>query len=554
MIIIDKSKLLCPTCGSKMIVCTAVGGAESNFWMKCSSPICHTYIDTYIPLPHQVDIHKDNHRYTGVFGGYGSGKTQCALKDDMKHMLTTPNGTTVVGSAVLSQIEQTYEKDFLNDFPNDFILDRNKTKKVYTLVNGHTLLIKSYYEEGLLRSLTVSRAHIVEASEVDHAIFVQLQTRLRNVAGTLPEVDEEGNPIFDPDKNAFVLKADWRKMIIESNPSAGWIRDKFLLNSDRLYLNDSGHFYAVDDPNPTFSSHVIPTKKNVYLPETFYDDNAQGKPSWWIKRYLEGSFDYAEGMVYPNALSAFCQAFPIPDTWKRFIGWDYGIRDATAIIFGAVDQENGILYIFKEVYVNNMNYEDIGKEYKKVYPDAVPQGTLYRPAVMDGKSINKRNDFNLMTIGDMFASIGIYLEPAQMNVESRMLKVNTMIENGTLKIFDTCINLRKEILDYKFPERTIEGKTKSNGEKPMDKNNHAINAMEFLVMETPDNLKVLENKAYDEFGHEYSKTDMTFFKKKKDGFINPYAVGYVPWTGQKEKQSTMEDIFIGTGSMEDIEW
>ena len=116
-----------------------------------------------------------------------------------------------------------------------------------------------------------------------------------------------------------------------------------------------------------------------------------------------------------------------------------------------------------------------------------------------------------------------------------MLKVNTMIENGTLKIFDTCINLRKEILDYKFPERTIEGKTKANGEKPMDKNNHAINAMEFLIMETPDNFKVLENKAYDEFGHEYSKSDMNYFKKSKETITNPYAVGYVPWTGRKRK-------------------
>ena len=242
MIIIDKSKLLCPTCGSKMVPCIAVGGAESNFWMKCSSPICHTYVDTYVPLPHQVDIHKDNHRYTGVFGGYGSGKTQCALKDDMKHMLTTPNGNYCCWFRSIVTNRTNLWKRLLNDFPDDFILDRNKTKKTYTLVNGHTLLIKSYYEEGLLRSLTVSRAHIVEASEVDHTIFVQLQTRLRNVAGTVNKTDEDGNPLFDPVSNSFVLEADWRKMIIESNPSAGWIRDRFLLHSDKLYLNDQGIF------------------------------------------------------------------------------------------------------------------------------------------------------------------------------------------------------------------------------------------------------------------------------------------------------------------------
>lgn len=550
MIIIDKNKLLCPTCGSKMKPCKSVTGAESTFWMKCTSNICHTYVDTYIPLPHQKAIHEDNHIYTGVFGGYGSGKTQCSLKDDTKHMLTTPNGTTVVGTAVLAQVEQTYEKDWANDFPEDFILSQNKTKKTYTLINGHTLLIKSFYEEGLLRSLNVTRAHMVEASEIDYAIFVQLQSRLRNTAATIPLLDDKGNPVYDPVKQAFVLAADWRKMIIESNPSAGWIRDDFLLKSEKLYLNNSGHTYLVDEPNKSFSSHVIPTKRNIYLPANFYEENASGKPSWWVKRYLEGSFDYAEGMVYPNVLSSFCNNFKIPNDWKRLIGWDYGIRDATAIIFGAIDQKNGVLYIFAEIYVNNMNYEEISKRYKEVYSEYVPLGSLYRPAVMDGRSINKRNDFNLKTIGDMFADEGIYLEPAQMDLSARMLKVNTMIENGTLKICESCLNLRREIINYKFPERTADGKMKPNGDKPMDKNNHAINAMEFLVMETPDDLTKLENKAYDEHGHEYSKSAMNYFSKEHLVRANPYN----PFTEntKKDTNSDMDYLFLMPGSMEDL--
>lgn len=552
MIIIDKNKLLCPTCGAKMKPCKSVSGADSTFWMECSSPICHTYVDTYIPLPHQVDIHKDGHRNVGVFGGYGSGKTQCSLKDDTKHMLTTPNGTTVVGSAVLAQVEQTYEKDWALDFPADFIMSQNKTKKTYNLINGHSLLIKSFYEEGLLRSLNVTRAHMVEASEIDHSIFVQLQSRLRNTTATVVKLDDSNNPVYDPIKQEFLLDADWRKIIIESNPSAGWIRDNFLLKSSKLYLNESGYTYLVDDPIKTYSSHVIPTRKNIYLPPNFYEENAMGKPSWWVRRYLEGSFDYAEGMVYPNALSSFCKNFKIPDNWKRLIGWDYGIRDATAIIFGAVDQSKGILYIFGEIYVNNMNYEDISKEYKKVYNKYVPKGSLYRPAVMDGRSINKRNDFNLKTIGDMFADEGIYLEPAQMDLEARMLKVNTMLENGTLRILESCPNLRREIMNYKFPERTADGHMKPGGDKPMDKNNHAINAMEFLVMETPDDLTKLENKAYDEHGHEYSKSALNYFSKEKNEIKNVYNPFVTNNT--KKEISEMDKLFLNTGNLEDVTW
>lgn len=551
MIAINKYKLLCPTCGSKMQPAVSIEGSESTFWMECTSPICNTYVDTYIPLPHQVDIHEDGHLYIGIFGGYGSGKTQCGLKDDMKHILTTPNGMTVVGSAVLAQIEQTYEKYFINDFPAAFVATQNKAKKTYTFINGHTLSIKSLYEEGLLRSLNVTRAHIVEASEVDHSIFVQLQSRMRNAAATIPELDEDGMPVYDMSAKSFVLKADWRRMFVESNPSSGWIRDNFLLKSDRLFLNDSDHTYTVDDKNPSISSHVIPTKKNSYLPPNFYKENASGKPQWWIKRYLEGSFDYAEGMVYPSALTCFVDDFEIPKHWPRLIGWDHGIRDATAIIFGAIDPKNGIIYLFKEIYVNNMDYHQIGSIFKREFEYSVPKGSLYRPPVMDGRSINKRNDFNLKTIGDMYADIGIYLEPAQMDVNARMLKVNTMIEKGQLKIFNSLINLKKEILNYKFPERTADGKMKPNGDKPVDKKNHAINAMEFLLMETPDDLTKLENKAYDENGHELSKSALGYFKTKDP--VNPYA--FNPFSSNKEiKRDPIEEVFLGTGGYEDIPW
>lgn len=257
-----------------MVPAVSVNKTPSKFWMRCSQRQCKTYVDTYVPLPHQADIHEDSHRYKGVFGGYGSGKTQCTIKDDEKHMLITPMGTTIVGSAVLSQVEETWEKDWANDFPEDFIASQNKQKKTYQLINGHTLLIKSYYDEELLRSLNVTRFHMVEASAIDHEIFTQLKTRLRNDAGT----KQPDPPVFDPDTNTFLLEADWRTGIIESNPSAGWIRNEFLLQSSKI--DPPRNNYIVKDPNKEYSSYIIPTKRNIFLPPTFYEDNARNKPSW----------------------------------------------------------------------------------------------------------------------------------------------------------------------------------------------------------------------------------------------------------------------------------
>jgi len=520
-------------------------GAFSTFWMKCARNGCETYVDTYIPLDFQAEIHRDPRRYVGIFGGYGSGKTTTGLKDDEKHFLTTPNGTTVVGSAVLSQIEQTYEKDFLNDMPVEFIQDRNKTKKIYTLGNGHQLLIKSFYEEGLLRSLNVTRFHMVEGSEMDYSIFTQLQTRLRNAAGTIPVLDEDGNYVYDPETDSFKVEVDWRRGFVESNPDSGWIRANFLLNSGHIKVHgDNEQNYYIDDPNPDMSSHIIPTKSNKYLPPNFYNEMARNKPMWWIKRYLQGSFDYAEGMVYPEVHKAFVAPFKIPRDWKRLVAMDYGIRDDTAIIFGAIDSKNGILYIYHEIYVNNVNYKEIARQYKEFCkdPDNMPLGSMLKLPVMDGRSINKRNDRDLVTIGELFLEEGIYFEAAQMDLSSRIFKVNTLIESGQLKIFTSCTNLCREIKDYKFPERSLDAKLRNNDEKPEDKKNHAINAMEFLVMEAPHDLKSTSMMAY----HQSGEPIQAFRAQKETQLKNVYSpFEQLPSYDSRDDQGDFGGLFNG---------
>ena len=520
MIIINKSKLKCPTCGSDMTPAINLEGGLSTSWMVCTKFNCSTFVDTYVPQEHQRLVHKDPHRDVGVFGGYGSGKTSCTLKDDEKHMLSTPAGTTIVGSAVLSQVEQTYEKEFREDFPAEFVLRENKQKKRYVLINGHTLLIKSFYDEELLRSLNVSRTHIVEASAIDHEIFVQLQARLRNFAGVLVATDENGNKIYNKKEDSFEFLADWRRCFIESNPSVGWIRDSFLLESSYIYTGDEHQHYYVSDPDTNFASYIFPTHLNKFLPKDFISALSKNKPDWWIRRYLLGSFDYAEGMVYPNVMSRFIDPIPIPDSWDRIVAADYGVRDPTAFMWGAIDDKSGHVYIFcDEPYISDNNYEHVANMYWKAFETNIPTGKMYCPPVMDGRSINKRNDFNLKTIGDLYAEQGIYFNPAKMDLDARIMQLNTMIDKGTIYIFKTCTHLYKEITNYKFPERTADGS--SRGDKPIDKNNHAINALEFLVMELPADMKGLRSAAYDGTGKpiNYNSVHKHIAAERKE---NPY--------------------------------
>lgn len=527
MKLINKNKVRCPTCGKAMTPAVTVNDLYSKTWLQCT---CNTFVDTYTPLPHQNDIHRDSTRTIGVFGGYGSGKTYCTLKDDEKHMLSTPHGMTLVGSAVLSQVELSYEKDFLEDFPKAFVKHWNKQKKVFTLVNGHQLVIKSLYEEGLIRSINLTRFHIVEASEVDHEIFTQLLARFRNMAGTVPVLDEDGNMVLDLASNSFLAASDWRKGIVESNPSIGWIRDKFLLTSGTIFSEDEEYF--ISDPDYNKSSYILPTKMNLFLPSDYVETITKGKPIWWIRRFIEGSFDYAEGMVYPRVQEIIIEDIEVPKQWPRLIAMDYGINDETCFLFGAVDPTAGVVFIFHEIYTNNKNYKELSDLYKLAYPVQVPLDNLYTQPVMDAKSMARRNDYNLVKIGELFESVGVRFSPAQMELNTRILKVNTLINEHKIRILNTCKNLVREMTNYKFPGYTSDGKSK--GDKPIDKNNHAISALEFLVMELPGDLENMKSNY---------KSNLVPIVPVKGGRGNPY----IPWLNNKEEDEN-DNRFRGVES------
>lgn len=500
MIFIDKKKVRCPRCGARTIPAKAISEGESTFWLRCSRPQCKTYIDTYIPMDFQQDIHADSTRYQMVAGGYGSSKTTVLFKDDEKHILLVPRGRTLMGADTLPQLENTAKKDFENDFPADFVKKYSIQKNQIVFHNGHELMYRPMNDEGNLRSLNLTRFHLVEASEIKYDNFIQLQTRLRNTNGLVYLTDSEGDIVFS--KGKPIIEADVRKGTIESNPDAGWIRDQFLLRSAEIVTYGPQTYYDIKEPDENKKTFIIPTDANYHLPPNFKDEISKGKPDWWKRRFLFGSFDYAEGLVYPNIIRCMKPSREIKMRKGMgvfyAIGMDYGISDNTHFVFLHIDPAVNKITVYDEIVLNNRNIHEICVEYFKKL-DLIPRGQLLSP-VMDARSFSKRADTDrgqLRTIGQMFAEQGAYFKPAQMDLQSRMLRANFFIENNMLQIDkDACPHLCTELSDYKFPEKTLEKSLGDSADKPVDKRNHGVNAMEFILMDIPTDLVVYHNKIY----------------------------------------------------------
>lgn len=496
MIVRDFS--VCPRCGAPTVKSKAINGGESKYWYECT--VCNTYINTYQPQAHQWEYHRDGHRFKANFGGFGSGKTTNSLEEFYKHLFLTPGGNTLIGANITAQYEQTIKRDLEADLPEAFVKTVN-TQKAYTdFINDHRLMWRPLDDQGKLRSLTLSMFIIVEGSEVDGDIYSQLKTRLRNMAASVPLRDADGNPVYtDEPIPKPVYRAEWRTGIVESNPDSGWVRTQVLNVSDKVYQHGSvqeSYVVLPERVDPATSSHITATEANAYLPADFIRTNSANKPAWWVARYLYGSFMYSEGLVYPKVMDCVVPQFDIPPAWKRIIAFDYGLSDNAAFIYGAIDPK-GVLYIYKEVVTNNRNVDELSELYF-INAQDIPYGTLLKQLI-DPRSGPKR-DYNKRTLSDYFAEKGIYFDPGHSNVEARVYRTNTYFESGRLKVMNSCPILIQELRDYKFPEKRL-GVDIRGADKPVDKNNHCINGVEWICMELPADPSRLQYGVYNRLGN-----------------------------------------------------
>lgn len=521
----------CPRCRSALIPAVSISGLPSEYWLMCSNSSCNTYVNTYVPQDHQRAFHEDGHLLTGNFGGYGSGKTLTSREEFYKHLFLTPNGSTLIGANVSSQYEQTIKKDIENDLPAEFVKASSALKAYYDFKNGHRVLFRPFDDVNKLRSYNLTSFVIVEASECKPEVLTQLKTRLRNTAAGLQALNQDGNPVFKYTVNHQaipVMEADWRRGIIESNPDSGFIRTDVVMVADQIYkhgeVNDL--FKQLEDSkDPQISAHISTSAVNEYLPANFIATNSKGKSTWWIQKYLFGSFQYAAGLIYPNVINYVVGDADIPKHWRRVVAFDYGLADLSVFLFAAIDEENSKVVFYKEIATNDKSIAELAKLYFEGIKD-IPSGGMFTAPIIDPKSGPQR-DYNKKNLSDHFLDYGIAFQSGAINKDARIFRANTYIELGYVRIHQSCTTLINELRDYKFKtDRSDENVLTS---KPKDGNDHAISAFEWILMKLPANPKDLIYGVYNKQGQDLTKTES---EKREQEYAN--------WIFQDEEDQIKE--------------
>ena len=392
-----------------------------------------------------------------------------------RHVYTTPNGQTLITAPKLQLVRDAVLPELMKFFPDHVFESIRMSPNIeYTFTNGHKIVIYASNDEGNLRSLNLSMWYMEESSEIDLSIFIQLRTRLRR-ASSLVFDSVTGYPIEDHTKG-----------IIASNPESGWLVDDFLLISDKIYASESVDiepYKALQRASEVdYHSFLSSSRDNRYLPPTFVNDIAVGRTQSWINKYIDCSIESREGAVYPEYHESIIDDFPIPMSWQRLFGFDFGIRDETAMIAAAINPLTAEIVLYKEYYVADkpVSYHADQINETMMKTNGI-RHKLYLGIQAD-PAIRQRSQ----QTGDtyqayFFKRSGLWLEPANNDILAGITKVKDYMYLGKLKIFKSLINLKKEAQEYVFKE-DVEGKV-----KPIDKRNHLLDSMRYLISPLPDN-------------------------------------------------------------------
>lgn len=309
-------------------------------------------------------------------------------------------------------------------------------KDSYTKYQGHE------YQKMLIEELTQI------ARELEYLMLVA--SCRSTVPGLVPQIFATTNPTGKGHswvKNRFV-KVNGKKM-------AGKVWVPKDTGRPRLF------FPATIEDNPTLVKN-----------DPGYILFLNGLPEHLRKAWRDGDWDVGAGQFFDTWREEVheIKAFTIPETWPRYISFDYGYAKQSAVYWHAVNPATRTVYTYRELYVTHHTYIQLAVSIARMTPNeekiewAVADNSIWAATQESGKS-------GAEIMSEYFDSVkwNLMLAPANKGKGSRVRGWNLMREyirpipdrtgHMTAKWYvfkNDCPNLCRTMKDIMFDENNIE--------------------------------------------------------------------------------------------------
>ena len=253
-----------------------------------------------------------------------------------------------------------------------------------------------------------------------------------------------------------------------------WVKNRYIAPADH-----NSSFLGKDGLTRKF----IPAKleDNPYLAEDgVYEQMLKSLPPIQRRQLLEGNWDVAEGAAFVefDPLTHVITPFELPLHWERVKAVDYGYAAESCCLWGIMDQNDGTLIIYRELYRKGLTGEELGA--------IITSMELEDPYSVSGvldTAAWARTGTTGPTVGEALVRQGHKLRPADKNRVQGKIQIHEFLkvkENGRprLQIFNSCPNLIRELQSIPL--------SKTNPEDvDTHASDHAYDALRYMIMSRP---------------------------------------------------------------------
>lgn len=372
------------------------------------------------------------------FGGFGCGKSRIVSLCVHQICLKYPNAHGVYIRATYPELKDSVIPQYLTYYPQtDYRF--NKSERTAEYNNGTRLDFRAFDRDTKILSNEYDFIVFSQLEEIQYELFLQALGRNRRKAGGLP-------------KNLILS---------EGNPASGWVKERY---KDRVLPKEIILIEAKTRENPFLPADYEPTLRDNY-------------PDFWIARYLDGEWSNLDELVFSefrdDNIIEIIDPETIPKNYKRRNGLDWGWNNPSAIDYGMLDYE-GRLVIYDEFYNNRTLPRAIAEE-------CVRHGRILTVADSSTKGIKMPTEEDPQkTIWTELERYGAILEESNKNKLTNIVLLNSLFKQKRLLITRNCINLIKELRNYKWKKAKL-GEEKNIPEEAIEKDNHAIDALLYLA-------------------------------------------------------------------------
>ena len=267
------------------------------------------------------------------------------------------------------------------------------------------------------------------------------------------------------------------KLIMDINPTTKhhWTYKLFIQGIDPISNTPKKDF------DRYISIHFKPEDNKENLSDT-YIERLKNLSYSMRMRFYEGVFASYEGLVF----SIFDEAvhlvddFEIPNDWDRHVSIDFGYTHPFAMLWGAYDKTNDVLYIYREYKQSRMT---VRQHIERLKP------------ILNKEKIKKFISDHYAEDRATLEEMGIKTIPAD---KRKLLSIDKTIDlfsytdekKPNIKIFRSCVNLVSELYTYRWKEAEMSNRSFRDREV-VKEDDDLIDCLLYMVMEVfPDKNKI----------------------------------------------------------------